>query len=624
MAGASSCINRFLSGFLFWLFLTPMFAESGLSADAGSWGGVLSGGGPLAETDAGAAEQETWREPALSDQGSVAAEPRLESPSPTEAPRAQGDRPDPAGSTETSATQEPPAEPASPVAASPSGENRQGPTFPIRKFEVAGNSLYPEEILDEVLKEFIGPARTADDVERSRARLEGFYRETGYVRVLVNVPEQEVADGVIRLQVTESRIGNVLVTGNRYFTREAILKALPALQSGKALYVPEVEKQLKAINKTDLSVKLGLQPGRELGVDDVELKVVDRLPLHGRLEVSNRASHNTSELRFNGMVRYDNLWQKGHSASLQYQTAPAKPEEVQVLGASYVRPVPWAEKHLLAVYSLWTDSDTAFGDEFSVTGKGFIAGLRYLVPLAPLERYYHSVSFGLDYKDFDETIGFEGEDAGSSEAPISYLPFAVEYNGAFLDNGGGTTRLKGSLSWAFRDLVGDQEEFANKRLYARGDYLSLKLGLKRGRKLPWGTNLGFEIDGQVASEPLISSEQFSAGGTESVRGYRESDSLGDAGMRASLEWRMPELGKASGATDWRLTPYLFHDFAWLKVRKPQAEQTGEFRLNGSGIGLRGSLWQDFEYQADLAWTSSATDRTGKGTSRCHFFIKYIF
>lgn len=499
------------------------------------------------------------------------------------------------------------------------------PTFEITKFEVIGNSLYPDEIIQEVLKEFIGSGKTSDDVEQSRALLELFYQETGFVRVLVNIPEQMVENGIIQLQVTESHIGNVDVTGNRYFTREAILKDLPSLQPGKILYVPDVEKELNELNKTpDLKVRLSLQPGRELGVDDVELKVEDTLPLHARLEFSNRSTHDTSELRLNGMIRYDNLWQEGHSASLQYQTAPEEPKEVQVLGTSYVMPAPWQDEHMLATYALWTDSDTAFGDGFSVTGNGFIVGLRYLVPLPPLETYFHSISFGLDYKDFDETLGFTGEDASRSESPISYLPFAAEYSGTSL-GASGTTRLKAGLNWAFRGLVGKQEEFANKRLYARGDYMYLRLGLERSQKLPWGMNLGLEIDGQVASQPLISSEQFSAGGMESVRGYKESESLGDDGVRASLELQMPDLGKLIGAGNWlRLTPYLFHDFAWLDVQQPQPGQADEFHLNGSGVGIRGSLWQSFEYQTDLAWAISATERTDNGAARCHFLVKYLF
>jgi hemolysin activation/secretion protein len=285
---------------------------------------------------------------------------------------------------------------------------------------------------------------------------------------------------------------------------------------------------------------------------------------------------------------------------------------------------PWNEDHYLAGYAVWSDSNTAFGEGFSTTGKGFILGLRYLVPLESMDRYFHNLSFGLDYKDFDETLGFAGEEDSRSEAPISYLPFLVEYSGTYYDSSG-STRLKAGVNWAFRGLVGQQDEFANKRLHARGDYLYLDVELGREQQLPWGMELDLEINGQVATEPLVSSEQFAAGGLDSVRGYRESDSLGDDGVRASVEWQLPEFGQLVGYDrNIRLTPYLFYDFAWLDVQKAQAGQTDEFRLNGAGIGFRGDVMELLDYQVDWAHVLSATDRTDRGDNRLHFLVKYHF
>lgn len=500
-----------------------------------------------------------------------------------------------------------------------------GPKFEIRQFVVEGNTLYPSELLDELLRYHVGPGKTASDVEQARAELESFYQETGFLRVMVNIPEQMVEEGIIRLQVVESRIGQVLVNENRYFTKAGIMRMLPSVQPGQVLYIHDVEKELNALNANpDLTVKLSLQPSRKLGVDDIVLTVEDALPLHASLEINNRSSHDTSELRLNGSIRYDNLWQRKHSASFQFQTAPLEPDEVKVLGGSYMLPAPWQTSHHLAGYALWTDSETAFGQGFSVVGNGFIVGGRYLVPLLPLQKYYHSVSFGVDYKSFEETLGFVGEDQEDIETPISYLPFSISYNGTLIDDSG-STRLQAALNWAFRDLVGSEDEFATKRFKARGDYLYLAIGLEREQKLPWGCDLNVALDGQIASEPLISSEQFSAGGMESVRGYKESDSLGDHGIRSSIEWLLPELGKAAGWQNWlEMRPYLFYDYAQLWIQEPLPEQTENFELQGVGFGLRGELWRMFDYEVDLALALSGTDRTDSGNTRAHFRMKYHF
>ena len=56
---------------------------------------------------------------------------------------------------------------------------------------------------------------------------------------------------------------------------------------------------------------------------------------------------------------------------------------------------------------------------------------------------------------------------------------------------------------------------------------------------PRAGSLVLRADGQDASEPLLSLEKFSLGGTGSVRGYRRSRVVRDNGWSASIEYRLP-------------------------------------------------------------------------------------
>ncbi len=159
------------------------------------------------------------------------------------------------------------------------------PTFAIESFIVEGNTLLSGKKILELLQQYKGPGKTAGDVEKARDALEKMYHDAGYPAVLVNIPEQQVQAGRIRLQVIESKIGNLRVTGNRWYTEEKIRRDLPALAPGKVLFVPEVQKELELVNRQDLKVSPALSPGTELGLTDVDIKVEDRLPLHGNLEL---------------------------------------------------------------------------------------------------------------------------------------------------------------------------------------------------------------------------------------------------------------------------------------------------------------------------------------------------
>lgn len=503
-------------------------------------------------------------------------------------------------------------------------------TFGITSFAVEGNTLLPADNVARSLAGFTGPRRTSKDVEAARDALEKLFHDGGYPTVLANIPEQTVESGVIRLEVIVSRVGEVKVTGNRHVSTTRIMELLPALAPGNVIYLPQVQREILKVNANpDLKVVPGMTPSKEIGVVDVDLKVEDRLPLHGSLELSNRASPNTTALRLNAMLKYDNLWQKGHSLSVQYQTSPQKPSEVKVFSGSYVLPLPRGGDDRLALYAVRSDSATGFGEGFKTVGKGTIAGARYVKILPVLPDFgpdSHSVTLGIDYKDFQESTGFaqSGGQSGSDETPVTYLPLSVAY-AAMFQGASGSTQVNAGLNLALRGLVTDAEQFENKRFKGRGNYLFATAGVERTQKLPASFSLFGKLDGQLASEPLISNEQYSAGGMESVRGYRESEALGDDAVHGTVELQGPDVARATGVrAGYPVTPFLFYDAAALWIRDPLPSQERTLRLQGAGGGIRGAVLSSVEYEADGAVALSGTAQTEKYGIRFHFRVKYQF
>lgn len=496
--------------------------------------------------------------------------------------------------------------------------------FEIKRFVIEGNTLFDENEMAQVVQPYVGDDKSADDVEAAREKLEKHYHAKGYPAVIVNIPEQHVDDGEIELAVIESKIRRVRVTGNRYFTMEKILDDLPSIQPGKILYVPDIQKELAQLNANrDLKVAPVLMPGKEVGTIDIELKVKDRLPLHGSVEVNNRSSHDTTDLRVNARMSYDNLWQKGHSVSMQYQTAPADTAEVQSVSASYMMPAPWNKDHMFILYGLWSDSDIAFGEGFNILGKGQVFGFRNIIPLPGLDNYFHHVSMGADYKNFDDTTNFiNGELV--SQTPITYAPIVFSYQGT-MNDATGYTQFSAGLNFLFRGLASDTEEFAMKRYKSRANYLYFTAGVERYQDLPFGLNLYLKADGQLSDQPLISNEQYIAGGMESVRGYKESEAVGDDAIHGTVELSLPKLvtlfDKAGGFS---ATPYLFYDAALLKIQDPLAGQEEEITLQGAGAGIRGNITRYMTYEVDFGIALSDTNTTKSEDTLSHFKFKMEF
>jgi hemolysin activation/secretion protein len=234
----------------------------------------------------------------------------------------------------------------------------------------------------------------------------------------------------------------------------------------------------------------------------------------------------------------------------------------------------------------------------------------------------HNITIGLDYKDFQEITGFDkGPDI---QTPVTYMPLSFAYSSSLPDSGG-MTRFSGGLNMVFRGFITDSNEFAEKRYKARGNYMYLTAGAERYQKLPAGMNLFLKLDGQISDQPLIPNEQYTAGGMMSVRGYKVAEAFGDDAFHGQCEISGPDMGATLGArTKAQINPYAFYDFAWLSIKKPLPGQDRVTKLDGAGIGLRGSAFNYFYYEAALGIPLRSTERTKAGQERFHFKVGVQF
>jgi hemolysin activation/secretion protein len=368
--------------------------------------------------------------------------------------------------------------------------------------------------------------------------------------------------------------------------------------------------------------------GRTPGTVDVELKVRDQPPWHASLEVNNRYSANTTHTRASGELRYDNLWQREHSLSLQYQASPEDTDEVRVASATYLFRSEQSNQ-LTALYAVRSRSNVAAIGDISVIGSGDILGARRIVPLSPRRQYFHSLSLGMDYKSFDESL-LQGADS-STETPIRYVPLSLAYNASLPSESAGN-QFNAALNFSLRQLSGrrvdcfgqEVDQFECKRFRARPNYLYLKADYKHTRKFPNGMSLTARLGGQFADQPLISNEQFSAGGADSVRGYLESERLGDDALQAGLEWRSPSLAGENTPGFQDLQFLVFAESARLRLRDPLPDQPSRFSLAGAGTGLRFTAFRNLTGELDWARAFRDGASTRSGDDRLHFSLEYGF
>ena len=494
--------------------------------------------------------------------------------------------------------------------------------FDVFEYAVRGNTTLPAISIEAAVYPHLGEKKTIADVEAARAALEKAYHSAGYLTVLVDIPEQKVASGVVTLRVTEGSVARLRVVGSRYFSLGEIKATTLELAEGTVPHFPTMQKELTALNTSvDRRVTPVLRPAKTPGQVEVDLKVEDQFPLHGELTLDNRASAKTSATRLSGNVMYTNLWQKQHSLGIGFQVAPQNPEEARVLSMTYLQP---ALGGTLALFGVVSRSNVGVAGDTRVLGNANIAGARWIKPLRSWRGANQLLSLGVDYKDFSDDLLF-GADRFTT--PISYMPFSLEYRGSAGDdvvktqwNLGLTVSLRGLADETIECIPGFvTNEFDCKRFGAKANFAYLRGGLRHERSIGEDYAVAAHMEFQLANQPLISNEQFSAGGAQTVRGYTESAALGDRGVVAGLEALGPKWGDVERYT---LRPLAFVEGATLKVIEATTLQRDVFNLGSVGLGLRLSSRFGLTSDLDAAWPLTALGESEKGELRLHWRLGY--
>jgi hemolysin activation/secretion protein len=490
----------------------------------------------------------------------------------------------------------------------------------ILEYQVEGNSVLPVSAIERALEPHLGPGRAMKDVETAREALEAAYQKAGYLTVLVDIPEQRIEQGIVRLAVLEGRVGALYVSGSRWHDQGYIRQRVAGVAPGSVPNFNEVQQQLASVNRSeDRRVQPVLKPGRLPGTVDVDLQVEDKLPMSGSAELNNQHSRDTDELRASATLRYDNLFQRDHSLSLTLVTAPTAPEQSQVAIFNYGIPLDGGDSWSASL--TWSGSDIETLGGTQVLSRGTTFGLRRHIAW-PHASGTAVLSLGADYKNLKEKVDLS--------TPLRYIPWQVAYADGWQE---ADTQLQLNLGLSFAigrllqrevfcpigagDTTTKSDQFACKRYGASPSFGAFKADGRWNERFGGG-QLRLRLGGQLASGPLVSAEQYSLGGAETVRGYLEGEASGDHGVLGSIEWRTANLippGDTSVA--WRsLSLLAFAEGGATFITQALPGQDQRSGLVGTGFGLRLAS-ERLEASLDFARAGRDNSSTPAGDWRAH-------
>jgi hemolysin activation/secretion protein len=467
----------------------------------------------------------------------------------------------------------------------------------IRQYRVVGAHHLSKTEIETAVYPFLGPDRGPQDVEQARTALEKTYQAKGFQTVSVIVPPQQGTHGIVVLKVVESTVGRLRVRGSRYYSLTKIKQDAPSLAEGSVPNFDEVTRDIVSLNRwPDRRVTPSLKAGVVPGTVDVDLTVADTLPLHGSVELNNRYSADTSPLRINASLSYDNLWQLGHSIGGSVQLSPENLNDARVYSGYYILRFSDPSWPMLLIQGVKQDSNVSTLGSTAIAGRGEIVGARAIITFPQLTDFYHTLTLGIDYKHFLEDVTMAGQIV---HTPVTYYPLSANYSATWSKKNS-ITNANFGVTFHISGIGSSGEEFDFNRFKAGDNFIYLRSDLSHQHDLPLDFQIFARIQGQVSDQPLVSSEQFAGGGLTSVRGYLEAETLGDDGFIGTVELRSPSLLAKLGrdSNEWRF--YVFADGGYLTLIDPLPEQDSVFALASVGAGTRLRFQNHFNGSLDAA------------------------
>jgi len=490
-------------------------------------------------------------------------------------------------------------------------KNDNPPRFEIRTFQVEGNTLIDAKNVEGLLSPFEGKDRDLGTVKEAVKALEEYYHTHGYPTVMVTLPEHEMENGVVRLKVTENRIGKITVEGNTHFDEANILRSVPVLRKDETPEIDAISRSIKLANENPAKkLYLQLSKGEKENEVDADVKITDERPWKIGITGDNTGTEETGRARTGVFLQHANVFNRDHLMTLQYIASPEETDRVKIYSAGYQVPfysLGSSLQLIAARANVNSGTISAASLDMNVNGKGTIYGIRYNQNFARVGNYEHKLILALDYRAYETSVKVLGFDMDND---VTVHPVSLTYAGTWSREkakaGFYLTGLKNlSESWGEKDT---SAYFERVRTGATEDYAILRYGADLFLYPGADWQVQALINGQYARDPLVPGEQYGIGGADSVRGFNEREIINDRGYSGSLEIYTPDFCRLFQINAFQSRLLAFYDRGYVSRISPLPGETTATHIAGTGPGLRIS-GKRFTLSADLGFVVDPPDVT---------------
>ncbi len=450
--------------------------------------------------------------------------------------------------------------------------------FVLNRVDVSGNTYLSSAELAQRIKHWIGKEVDFSSLQDIAQDISKAYKDVGRL-VDVVLPPQTIESGVVRIDVHESRLGQVRVEGEN--------AADPALQAFARATILVLNPQGQAISSRQLDTSLlllsdlpgiqssaRLQRGSQANETDVVLNIARQPELNALTSLDNAGQKSTGQWQFNGSLQ----WTSPFAFGDEMRANLVQSEGLSYGRFGYTRLIGdhgwrWGVEGSVLNYQIKATNVAAL----DIRGASYKLGSEMYIPLVRQTTRNIWLSAALSetrYRNSEQGVLSSQYLVQSGSADLQ-THWTAQQDGTAL----ASTQLGLRLTFGHVNLANSPNEAADARTAnTAGEYGKLNIRARRDWYFSTGA-LRLSGEFQNASKNLDGSEKLYLGGINSIRAYPSSVAGGSNGQTLSAEWFFQPIGR------WRTSA--FYDwgqvYAYRHSRFPGAPEVNRVSLDGLGL-----------------------------------------
>lgn len=479
------------------------------------------------------------------------------------------------------------------------------PLVVLRKVSLTGARAIPHHEIERIYQSYLGKKVSQADLAAIATAVSDLYRAAGFHLSRAIVPPQDIKGGHVRLQVIEGGVTEIAFKGEgaEQFGVRPMLSPVLAEQPSR---LATLERQLLLINARP-GVRVTDTELEEIGLGSGRFRLVVHLKtwrVFSSFGVDNLGSSSVGPWQTYAAGAFNSYLAPGDVLAVNLSTIANDPRQLAFGRLSYDAPVgtDGAQLGASALYSEVRPGDIRRLDNTVTTTETFeIRG-----SIIPLQSQKSSLTLtgALAFSNVTEKDVF----GAFYMDHIRTIRLTSDYR--LQDNFGGTNYLTATWRQGL-DIFGASrgDDVFVSRNGVSPTFSVLNLGFTRYQTLSDAWSVKLAGAGQIASGPLLTSQQFYLGGAAFGRGYGSAEISGDNAMAGSLELHFDQKLTFKYLTGYQLYGFVDAGTAW----NHGFNYTDGIALTSAGLGARFFLGDDL--RADIAVAAPLSYRAPDNTTR---------